>query len=654
MHFASAGFGASDLLPFVAGLLQIAVAGYALRLNRLFGSKRVGWWLVGAFTLQAFLSWFHATGIDMGASLRVDVLYVLLSIMLLAAMVHSEKLQKVRLYQEQQQKNIRVCLEEIVEQKTAELMAANRELNLKVERQQQHEDELRLSEKHYRVLFDENPQPMWVYDRQSLQFLKVNAAASSQYGLRPEKLSGMTIKDIRPAEDIPRFLEDNAKPTHSVENRGCWRYYKCDGTIAEVEITVTDLMYQDHSARLVLATDVTERLELERQLRQAQKMEAIGQLAGGVAHDFNNILTVMQGYADLLLRRNQDATTADHLKQISAAGERAASLTRQLLAFSRRHHLQLVAVDLNEIVTNLSKMLRRLIGEDIVLETAFSEVPGVMADPGMIEQIILNLAVNARDAMKNGGVVTVTTSIAEVDAAHVQRHHEARVGHFVRLTLRDTGCGMPPEVVAHLFEPFFTTKDVGKGTGLGLATVYGIVQQHSGWIEVETAVGIGSEFRVFLPPAAVAVLNPVQRPENGAPATGHGTILLVEDEESVRQLAGVILTEHGYRVVCADCAKTALQVWASKADEIDLVFTDMVMPGGMSGRDLADELRKSRPDTKIVFTSGYSPSRYGQNQNLLGGLKFLPKPYNPTKLLHAIEEALETNNATESSSLVSA
>jgi PAS domain S-box-containing protein len=640
VHVTHTDYGAGDLVALAAGVLQLVVAGYALRLNRLFGSRRVGWWLAGAFTLQALLSWIHANGNDIQAPWKVEALYMALSAMLLVAMVHMEKLQKERMRYDRELRDARNRLQETVAEKTAELSAANRELNLKVQQQEEYERELRSSEEQYRYLFDENPQPMWLYDRATLGFIKVNAAARREYGLSGERLGALTVKDIRPAEDIPAFLENTQRPTNGVEARGCWRHYKHDGTIALVDTTVTDLTYDGRSARLVLATDVTERLELERQLRQAQKMEAIGQLAGGVAHDFNNILTVMNGYASLLLECTNDPAITGPLREIGSAGERAAGLTRQLLAFSRRHHLQLAAIDINQVVANLTKMLRRLIGEDILLETAFSDIPRVTADAGMIEQIILNLSVNARDAMKNGGIVTISTALTEVDTAQTQRHHEARTGTFVRLSVRDTGCGMTPDVVAHLFEPFFTTKDVGKGTGLGLATVYGIVQQHSGWIEVETAVGSGSEFRVFLPPAEVTTLEAAPSDGSFHPGHGRGTVLLVEDEQTVRDFASLVLTKHGYKVLAADSGRSALEVWSRKAEEIDVVFTDMVMPGGITGRDLADRLRQTKPEARIVFTSGYSPSRYGQNQNLLEGLKFVPKPYNSDKLLGAIKEAL--------------
>jgi two-component system, cell cycle sensor histidine kinase and response regulator CckA len=632
------------VLPLLAQLLQFVGVIYALRLYRLFGSRRVGWWLSGVFAFQAALSWIHFSGGESHSPFKVDLLYLALSLMLLAAMVHIERIQNERIRFEQEQLKIQAGLEQMVREKTLELAQRNHELQVELRRQQEYERALSSSEQQYRFLFHESPQPMWVYHRVSLEFLAVNLAARDAYGLTNEKLPNMTLKDLRPAEDIQLFLSDNSVAAPAVEHRGLWRLYRKDGQVAQVHHVVMDITYDGHIARLVLATDMTEKLELERQFRQVQKMEAVGQLAGGVAHDFNNILTVIQGYADLLLRGGKYPQIKDQLRQVLEASRRAAGLTRQLLAFSRRNHLQLAPVDLNDIINNLSKMLRRLIGEDIVLETALSSVPAITGDAGMLEQVLLNLTVNARDAIANGGVISISTSLVELSGDQGRRHHEARDGRFVRLTVRDTGCGMPPEVVAHLFEPFFTTKEVGKGTGLGLATVYGIVKQHSGWVEVETAVGNGTEFRVFLPLA--------DRPATASQDTQHvrklpsgqGTILIVEDEDPVREFAGLVLESHGYTVIPANSGRAALDIWNRRSADIDLIFTDMVMPGGMSGRDLAEEVRKARPETRVVFTSGHSPSRYGQSQQLLKGLKFLPKPYNPEKLLSAISEAIQAES----------
>jgi two-component system cell cycle sensor histidine kinase/response regulator CckA len=625
-------------------MLQLGVAAYALRLNRLFGASRVGWALFSAFALLATLRFIETSGIfiiKFDTRLQVEWIYALISLLLLIGMIHIEQVFKERLRADNAARRTRSELEDLVKERTAELVKANEELRQEAVRAEEHEKALQQSQQQYRFLFQENPQPMWVFDRESFVFLAVNNAALRDYGFSLEEFQALTAINIHPAQDIPAFLEDAAKTSSGVEARGVWRHSKKDGKLADVEVAVTDFSYNDRPARLVLATDTTERQVLEKQLRQSQKMEAIGQLAGGVAHDFNNILTVIQGYADLMLRRQLDADIKDQLEQIGAASRRAASLTRQLLAFSRRNFMQVDSVRLNAVVDNLTKMLRRLIGEDIVLETTYgSNLPPISGDATMVEQVIMNLTVNARDAMPNGGNLGISTALFRVDAPHVQRHQEARLGDFVCLTVRDSGYGMTPEVVSHLFEPFFTTKDIGKGTGLGLATIYGIVRQHSGWIEVDTAVGLGTQFKVYFPAAPRSAMDAAKSSELPPAPGGRETILLVEDEEAVRGLARLILNQSGYKVFEADCGAAALDIWAERASQIDLVLTDMVMPGGISGRALAETLRQTRPDLKVVYTSGYSPSKSGQDPSLLDGLKFLPKPYNPDKLVRAVQDCL--------------
>jgi PAS domain S-box-containing protein len=628
-------------LDFVAGSLQIGAALYALRLNRLFGTHRVGWWLCGAFVAQALLCVLQLQESGAALPVRVGVVNVLIALMLLVAMAQIELSQRKRVRQEGEHQRARAELERLVGEKTADLVRSNEELRKEIARRHEQEQALKASEEQYRFLFTENPQPMWVFDRDSLQFLAVNSAALRLYGFSRERFGSMSAKELQPAEELPKFLEDVARPSQGVEQRGIWRHLKQDGTQAEVELSVTDFTYQHRPARLVIATDITNRLELEKQLRQAQKMEAVGQLAGGVAHDFNNLLTVIQGYLGLLLEGTHDPVTTQYLHQVNAAASRAAGLTRQLLAFSRRHFMRLEPVDLNDIIGNLAKMLHRIIGEDIVLENIFHpNLAPVLGDPGMLEQVVMNLVLNGRDAMPKGGTLTISTKMCEVGSAQARPHQGAKPGKFICVAVRDTGCGMTADVMGHLFEPFFTTKDVGKGTGLGLATVYGIVREHSGWVEVSTAVGEGSEFRVYVPCAPAPAAGPANEAAPTARVQGKETVLLVEDEDAVRRLAGLILTTHGYKVIEADCGARALALWEERAAEIDLVITDMVMPGGISGRDLAERLRQARPGLGIIFTSGYSPSRGGRDQQLLKGLKFLPKPYNADKLLKAIQEEM--------------
>jgi signal transduction histidine kinase/ActR/RegA family two-component response regulator len=390
--------------------------------------------------------------------------------------------------------------------------------------------------------------------------------------------------------------------------------------------------------------DTTEQLSLEAQLRQAQKMESIGQLAAGVAHDFNNMLTVIQGHSGMMLSKPAlPAELLDCAQAIYFAAERAAGLTRQLLMFSRRNVMQLKSLDLRAVVGNLSKMLKRVLGEPVTLEfQPPAELPLILADTGMIEQVILNLVVNARDAMPNGGTLTISTNPVEMNDAYVQTHPEARLGAFVCLRVGDTGCGMDAGTMTRIFEPFFTTKEVGKGTGLGLATVYGIVKQHEGWIEVSSEVGKGSTFNVFLPASSAPIkARPPESPVNAAVRGGEETILVVEDELVLRDMAHLILQDCGYRVLEAGSGAEALQVWEQHSESIDLVLTDVVMPGGMSGRELAVKLMGSHPRLKIIFTSGYNVEETNTDFFRRGGASFLQKPYTRIDLAKAVRAALD-------------
>jgi signal transduction histidine kinase/CheY-like chemotaxis protein len=391
--------------------------------------------------------------------------------------------------------------------------------------------------------------------------------------------------------------------------------------------------------------DVTEVLSLEAQLRHAQKLESIGQLAAGVAHDFNNILTVIQGYSECLLARcGADPATGAPLKQISLAAQRAATLTRQLLMFSRRQVMQPKLLDLNTVIQNLVKMLGRLVGEDITLENQYAQgLPSIEADTGMLEQVVMNLTVNSRDAMPKGGRLLIATSWSEIGPEYARQHPEARVGTAVCLTVSDTGSGMDPKTLSRIFEPFFTTKEVGKGTGLGLATVYGIVKQHKGWLDVTSEVGRGTTFKIYFPAATAA---PAAATNSSAAAEGvrggSETVFLVEDDAVLREFVRDVLHQYQYRVIEAGSGVEALNLWDKHSGEVDLLLTDMVMPDGMSGRDLGVELRKRKPDLKIIYSSGYSSEMMGGDFNQDGAV-FLPKPYNPVQLATLVRQSLDSS-----------
>jgi nitrogen-specific signal transduction histidine kinase/CheY-like chemotaxis protein len=390
--------------------------------------------------------------------------------------------------------------------------------------------------------------------------------------------------------------------------------------------------------------DITERLNLEAQFRQAQKMESVGQLAAGVAHDFNNMLTVIQGHAGMLMTRpTLPPELRESVQAVSFASERAASLTRQLLLFSRKSVMQPKLLDLREIIGNLTKMLKRLLGESITLE--FSpppEIPFVRGDAGMIEQIIMNLAVNARDAMASRGKLTIDIQVSTIDAGYVQAHPSARTGQFVCLRVSDTGHGMDAQTMNHIFEPFFTTKEAGKGTGLGLATVYGIVKQHEGWIEVFSEVGRGTAFIVFFPSSgetakAARDIGPSATQVRG----GNETILMVEDEPAVLGLGRMILQDCGYRVLEAASGVQAIEIFQAQTEAVHLLLTDMIMPEGLSGIELAQELRARKPALKVIFTSGYSVDELGDNFIGKFGAGFLQKPYTRFTLANAVRARLD-------------
>jgi PAS domain S-box-containing protein len=383
--------------------------------------------------------------------------------------------------------------------------------------------------------------------------------------------------------------------------------------------------------------DVTDRYELEERLRQAQKMEAIGQLASGVAHDFNNLLTVIHGNAALLAEESD--IHAERVHEIEQAAERAATLTRQLLLFSRKQNMRAVDLDLNEVVGNVTKLLRRVVGEDITLTTAFS--PGhavIRADVGMIEQILLNLAVNSRDAMPSGGSLTITTSLRHAPASDAGGDGQ----EWACLHVADTGDGIPAEILPRIFEPFFTTKDVGKGTGLGLATVYAIVKQHGGTIEAHSEPGRGTTFDIAFPTLAGQQAKAVADARRAVVPRGNETVLVVEDEASVRQLVCFLLETNGYQVLTAESGRAALDVFAKHAQDIDLLLTDMVMPDGLTGRDVAEQLLARSPKLKVLYTSGYSPEVAAKGLSLVQGRNFIQKPYLPRELATTVRTALDS------------
>ena len=438
------------------------------------------------------------------------------------------------------------------------------------------------------------------------------------------------IKGVKAHSDVPELVELRFR-----DAAGRWRILESIGRHFPGELPESQI--------IVNSRDVTESRGLAEQYRQAQKMEAIGRLAGGVAHDFNNMLGVIEMNADMVKLGELSPEQSESVDEISKAAQRAASLTRQLLLYSRRQVLQPRDLELNETISQMGRMLRRIVGEDVQIQMSCSPHPlWLHADPGMIDQVLLNLAVNSRDAMPQGGRLIIETSAVIFDDSTAPQHPGARPGEFVCLSVTDTGSGIAAEVLPKIFDPFFTTKDVGKGTGLGLATVFSVAQQHQGWVQVYSEAGHGATFRVYLPrlePVAAATDAPA-----GAPvlAGGTETILLVEDEPAFRTLVRSLLTRLGYRVLEAPTGVLALKIWREHRHEIRLLFTDLIMPDGMNGRELAARLLQEAPQLKVIYTSGYSAEVAGPDFPLHEGGNYLAKPFQAAALAHTVRRRLDS------------
>ena len=515
----------------------------------------------------------------------------------------------------------------------------------------QAEEALRQSEERFSSAFRLSPLPIAIGTLSEGRYLSVNESFLKLFGFTREEVVGRTALELGVFADpeergrINQLIRDQ----RSVCGHEC-KFKAKNGSLRTTLLFIEVIDLGIETCTLTVAHDVTDRLHLESQLRHALKMEAVGRLAAGVAHDFNNILTVIQGNAEMALaRKTIPLEFSRPLEHIADAAQRAASLTKQLLTFSRQGRMQTTPVDLNVLTNNSAKMIRHLLTDDIVLKVHYTpNLPAIHADPTMMEQVIMNLVVNARDAMPRGGQVNVNTAVLRIDEAHVKLHPEARSGEFVCWSVTDNGCGMDAATLSRIFEPFFTTKDPGKGTGLGLATVYGVAKQHQGWIEVVSEVGKGTTFHIFLP-CDRAVVSPQRKPSPRSIRRGQETILVVEDEVAVGELVRGILEENGYRVLKATSGLQALQVWNEHGCDIDLVLTDMKMGKGMSGPELVANLSALRPDLKVVFTSAYAPEMQGCTLSLRDGFNFLPKPYSPPKLVQTVRARLEETDVLECS-----
>ena len=507
----------------------------------------------------------------------------------------------------------------------------------------QAETALREQEERYRTLVEGVRDVIFALSPEGT-IASLNPAFETITGWRREDWVGRPFEKLVHPEDLPFALELLGRVVRGdLRAVSQFRVSTAKHDYRMGEFSATPQLLEGRLIGILgIGRDVTERVQLEQQLRQAQKMEAVGRLAGGIAHDFNNILTAITGYADLLLE-DLGPTDSRHqdVAEIRKAADRAAGLTRQLLAFSRQQVLQPSVIDVKTLVGDLQKMLGRLLGEDVALATQLAPDTGrVKADPGQLEQVLMNLAVNSRDAMPQGGKLTLETSNVDLSEGYAADHYPAQPGSYVMIAVSDTGTGMSEETQAHMFEPFFTTKEKGKGTGLGLATVYGIIKQSGGFIWVYSELGHGTTFKIYLPrvqeSADVAKAGAARR----RAARGSETVLLAEDEAPVRAVARQVLERHGYTVLEAPSAEAALDIAARYSGAIHLLLTDVIMPG-LSGRELANRLADLRPEARVIFMSGYTDDAVTRHGVLEAGLAYLQKPFTPDALGQKVREVLD-------------
>jgi PAS domain S-box-containing protein len=502
--------------------------------------------------------------------------------------------------------------------------------------------EFHASEERFSKAFQASPIPLVILRCHDGGVIDSNESFSALTGHSREDVLKKTAADL----ELWGSISDSQSPNSAnsrLRDKSC-SLRRGDGSTRQVVLSTEPLSLGSVPCLLAIVEDITEQLKIEAQLRQAQKMEVIGRMAAGIAHEFNNLLTVIQGDVGLLQSANPGTIDRNALlDQIMQASQRAATFTRQLLAFSRKQVLQPRVLNVCELMSRMKKMLGRLIGEKFDLQIrSEGDSISVCADEGGLEQVLMNLVLNARDAMSEGGVVEISAELVTLDAGAAAKNSEARAGDFVRLEVTDHGSGMTPQILSRIFDPFFTTKDVGKGTGLGLSTIHGIVKQHEGWVEVVSEIGKGSTFKVFLPSSNTLPARPVSAPKPATPEAGKGeTILVVEDDVSVRELACMALRKRGYLVIQAAHGPEAIEVWKKSPGQVDLLLTDMVMPNGMSGGELAKDLMARNPNLKIIYTSGYSPEILKQDSILAQGINFLPKPYDLPALLKAVRLCLD-------------
>jgi PAS domain S-box-containing protein len=515
--------------------------------------------------------------------------------------------------------------------------------NLDITERKRAEKALLQSQEKYRLIVDAANEGIWVideYDKTSF----VNAQMADMLGYEVEEMIGRKLESFMFGEDLPDYAQKKEKRRQGIAEHFERQWRRKDGQVVQTIVSATPIIDNEHHflGSFAMILDITERKKLEAQLRQAQKMESIGTLAGGVAHDFNNILTAIIGYGHIaLLKMSKDDPNRTNIEQILEASNRATHLTKDLLLFSRKQPLDRKPIDLNEDILKLGKFLVRVIGEDIAFKTSLSggTIP-VFADEHQIGQVLMNLATNSRDSMPKGGTFTISTELVHLDEEFTSKHGLEMPGKYVLISVSDTGHGMDEETKQRIFEPFYTTKEVGKGTGLGLAVVYGIVKQHAGCINVYSEPGIGTTFKIYLPVIVSGAAEEKATTSEELPVGGTETILLAEDNESVRNLIVSVLKESGYTVITAVDGEDAVSKYQENEDKIQLLLFDLIMPK-KNGKEAYDEISQIRPDIKAIFASGYSPDIIRDKGALGSSTTVVYKPISPIDLLKKVRSVLD-------------
>jgi PAS domain S-box-containing protein len=536
----------------------------------------------------------------------------------------------------------RTTLQDMTEALERRVQERTVELEREIAQRRATEAELLKSREQFRHLFLSNPLPMWIYDRGSLRFLEVNDAAINNYGYTRDEFLAMKLTDIRPAEEIERLMTSVQRDVGAYEQTNNWRHRRKNGEIISVDVFTHEIAIEGHDARLAVALDVTQRNIAEEQLRQAQKMEAIGQLTGGIAHDFNNLLAIIQGNIELVQDRvKDDPKLAEMIDYALRASERGASLTKRLLAYSRQQPLAPKPVDIAVLIAGMTDLLRRALGETIEVRSHMA--PGLWPtriDPNELEHAMLNLAVNARDAMPNGGTLSIEAENTHLDAAYAEHNLEVKPGPYVMIAITDSGSGMPKEVIDHVFEPFFTTKPVGQGSGLGLSMVYGFVKQSGGHIKLYSESGHGTTIKLYLPRIAEhREAEPEVHDAAIAADPKNEVVLVVEDDPDVRKLVLGMVDSLGYRTISAIDGPSALEA-LERVGKVDLLFTDVVLPRGMNGAVLAKAAQERQAGLRVLYMSGYTRNAILHNGALDEGVQLITKPFRKADLALKLREVL--------------